>query len=176
MRRVVLGLCLICILVGFYLFTVFLKQQYCITPIGEFKKYFRHDPPPVEKKKDPEPPIVKEESGDRLFEDVDISEKGTVMPGLAKVLETDLIRIDDNWIGYRAERKANCILPKSGNAFSGQAIIHTDGLKGPHTSSKYVNIPVKSSKKFLKILSNTPLIERAYKPRITVTDSYPDTT
>ncbi len=178
MRRIALGLCIISLLLGGYLFTVFFQQQYGISPINELKKHYRKDPPPLpQKKKDITTPRKEVNRSELDFEDVDISEKGSVMLALSEILEVDSIRIDRGWTGYSriGRTQSHYFLQRSASAFRGEVSFYV-GFNGENRKDARIKIPINVTKRFLKKLSDTPVIERSYKPRITVTDSYPSTT
>ena len=177
MRRVALGLCIISLLLGGYLLTVFIQQQYGISLINELKKYFRKDPLPQQTKKDITKPKKEVSRSELDFEDVDISEKGSVVPALSKIMEVDSIRIDDGWTGYSriGKTQSHYFLQRSASAFRGEVSFYV-GFNGENRKDAMIKIPINVTKRFLKKLSDTPVIERSYKPRITVTDSYPSTT
>ncbi len=100
--------------------------------------------------------------------------KGSVLPDLSKILQSDSILITNEWVGYSkiGRRQAHYTLKRNGTAFHGEARFSV-GWNDEKSTTTIIKIPLKAVQEFLKILSETPLEEGSYKPRIEVTDSYP---
>lgn len=94
-----------------------------------------------------------------------------VVPALAPLPEASAIRLQQSWLGFGAS-SASYTLDRRGEWFEGPA-----KARGRQTSGAEVTwqtmLPLDVAQTFLRTLSETPVYEGEYQPRISRTDDYP---
>lgn len=105
-----------------------------------------------------------------------------VFPALAKLSDATEFRIRDDWDGLSsiAALIAHYWLERNGNQFEGEAVFDAGapssiGGFNPEfrETIREVAIPLDTAQKFLQMLTEIPLEEGQYKPKIDHTDDYP---